>query len=201
MDFFRNVPSITTAAKILQFGNCAPDNNPTAGNVRWITTQSGHVWKADEIPKCAADNNSRILPTAQIVLWITTCRPQKKVRIVRPITTIFFALRCTPHRNCAADNNPVRPKLCGGFQRRLPGIVCGITTCIKEPARQTVPPITIQPVENCAEDSNPRRPAPAENVRRITPPPTAEKNAAGVGTNGTVGSENFIFLFKGGVLQ
>ena len=88
VDFFRNVPSITTAAKILQFGNCAPDNNPTAGNVRWITTRSGHVWKADEIPKCAADNNSRILPTAQIVLWITTCRPQKKVRIVRPITTI-----------------------------------------------------------------------------------------------------------------
>ena len=72
VDFFRNVPSITTAAKILQFGNCAPDNNPTAGNVRWITTRSGHVWKADEIPKCAADNNSRFLPTAQIVLWITT---------------------------------------------------------------------------------------------------------------------------------
>ena len=201
MDFFRNVPSITTAAKILQFGNCAPDNNPTAGNVRWITTRSGHVWKADEIPKCAADNNSRILPTAQIVLWITTCRPQKKVRIVRPITTIFFAPRCTPHRNCAADNNPARRKLCGGFQCRLPGIVCRITTCIKEAARQTVPPITIQPVENCAADSNPRCPAPAENVRRITTPPAAEKNAAGVGTNGTVWSENFIFLFKGGVLQ
>lgn len=184
--FFRNVPSITTAAQILQFGNCAPDNNPTAGNVRWITTRSGHVWKADEIPKCAADNNSRILPTAQIVLWITTCRPQKKVQIVRPITTIFFALRCTPHRNCAADNNPARRKLCGGFQCRLPGIVCRITTCIKEAARQTVPPITIQPVENCAADSNPRCPAPAENVRRITTPPTAEKNAAGVGTNGTV---------------
>jgi len=64
-----------------------------------------------------------------------------------------------------------------------------------------VPPITIQPVENCAADSNPRRPAPAENVRRITTPPAAEKNAAGVGTNGTVWSENFIFLFKGGVLQ
>lgn len=142
------MPSITTAVKILQFGNCAPDNNPTAGNVRWITTRSGHVWKADEIPKCAADNNSRILPTAQIVLWITTCRPQKKVRIVRPITTIFFALRCTPHRNCAADNNPARRKLCGGFQCRLPEIVCRITTCIKEAARQTVPPITIQPVEN-----------------------------------------------------
>ena len=76
--FFRNVPPITTAAKILQFGNCAPDNNPTAGNVRWITTRLGHVWKADEIPKCAADNKSRILPIAQIVLWITTCRPQKK---------------------------------------------------------------------------------------------------------------------------
>lgn len=180
------MPSITTAAKILQFGNCAPDNNPTAGNVRWITTRSGHVWKADEIPKCAVDNNSRILPTAQIVLWITTCRPQKKVRIVRPITTIFFALRCTPHRNCAADNNPARRKLCGGFQRRLPGIVCRITTCIKEAARQTVPPITIQPVENCAADSNPRCLAPAENVRRITTPPAAEKNAAGVGTNGTV---------------
>lgn len=163
--FFINVPSITTAAKILQFGNCAPDNNPTAGNVRWITTRSGHVWKADEIPKCAADNNSRI---------------------VRPITTIFFAPRCTPHRNCAADNNPAYRKLCGGFQRRLPGIVCRITTCIKEAARQTVPPITIQPVENCAADSNPRRPAPAENVRRITTPPAAEKNAAGVGTNGTV---------------
>lgn len=180
------MPSITTAAKILQFGNCAPDNNPTAGNVRWITTRSGHVWKADEIPKCAADNNSRILPTAQIVLWITTCRPQKKVRIVRPITTVFFAPRCTPHRNCAADNNPARRKLCGGFQRRLPGIVCRITTCIKEAARQTVPPITIQPVENCAADSNPRCPAPAENVRRITTPPAAEKNAACVGTNGTV---------------
>ena len=163
-----------------------PDINPTTVNVRWITTRSGHVWKADEIPKCAADNNSRILPTAQIVLWITTCCPQKKVRIVRPITTIFFAPRCTPHRNCAADNNPARRKLCGEFQRRLPGIVCRITTCIKEAARQTVPPITIQPVENCAADSNPRRPAPAENVRRITTPPAAEKNAAGVGTNGTV---------------
>ena len=180
MDFFRNVPSITTAAKILQFGNCAPDNNPTAGNVRWITTRSGHVWKADEIPKCAADNNSRILPTAQIVLWITICRPQKKVRIVRPITTIFFAPRCTPHRNCASDNNPARRKLCGGFQRRLPGIVCRITTCIKEAARQTVPPITIQPVENlccgfqpplprsgrkCAPDNNPAR-----RQKKKTPP-------------------------------
>lgn len=38
-----------------------------------------------------------------------------------------------------------------------------------------MPPITIQPVENCAADSNPRRPAPAENVRRITTPPAAEK--------------------------
>lgn len=38
-----------------------------------------------------------------------------------------------------------------------------------------MPPITIQPVENCAVDSNPRRPAPAENVRRITTPPAAEK--------------------------
>ena len=186
VDFFRNVPSITTAAKILQFGNCAPDNNPTAGNVRWITTRSGHVWKADEIPKCAADNNSRILPTAQIVLWITTCRPQKKVRIVRPITTIF--LPCDAHRTeiVLPITTLARRKLCGGFQRRLPGIVCRITTCIKEAARQTVPPITIQPVENCAADSNPRRPAPAENVRRITTPPAAEKNAAGIGTNGTV---------------
>ena len=84
------------------------------------------------------------------------------------------------------DEDTARRKMCGGFQRRLPGIVCRITTCIKEAARQTVPPITIQPVENCAADSNPRRPAPAENVRRITTPPAAEKNAAGVGTNGTV---------------
>lgn len=126
VDFFRNVPSITTAAKILQFGNCAPDNNPTAGNVRWITTRSGHVWKADEIPKCAADNNSRILPTAQIVLWITTCRLQKKVRIVRPITTIFFLHRdahrteivlpiTTPSAvNCAGDSNAGSPELCAG---------------------------------------------------------------------------------------
>lgn len=88
--------------------------------MRWITTRSGHVWQADEIQKCAADNNSRILPTAQIVLWITTCRPQKKVRIVRPITTIFFAPRCTPHRNCAADNNPARRKLCGGIPTPAP---------------------------------------------------------------------------------
>ena len=161
--FFRNVPSITTAAQILQFGNCAPDNNPTAGNVRWITTRSGHVWKADEIPKCAADNNSRILPTAQIVLWITTCRPQKKVQIVRPITTIFFALRCTPHRNCAADNNL--------YKRSCPA--------------------------NCAADNNttcrklcrgfqPPPPRSGRNVRRITTPPVAERNTAGVGTNGTV---------------
>ena len=134
VDFFRNVPSITTAAKILQFGNCAPDNNPTAGNVRWITTRSGHVWKADEIPKCAADNNSRILPTAQIVLWITTYRPQKKVRIVRPITTIFFAPRCTPHRNCAADNNSIFSGIkcvlhnnTGQGGAKLQN-VCGITT-------------------------------------------------------------------------
>ena len=154
--------------------------------MRCLTTRSGLVWNADEIPKCAADNNSRIFPTAQIVLWITTCRPQKKSPNCAPDNNHFFAPRCTPHRNCAADNNTARRKLCGGFQRRLPGIVCGITTCIKEPARQTVPPITIQPVENCAADSNPRRPAPAENVRRITTPPTAEKNAAGVGTNGTV---------------
>ena len=84
------------------------------------------------------------------------------------------------------DEDTARRKMCGGFQRRLPGIVCRITTCIKEAARQTVPPITIQPVENCAADSNPRCPAPAENVRRITTPPAAEKNAAGVGTNGTV---------------
>ena len=123
--FFRTVPSITTAAKILQFGNCAPDNNPTAGNVRWITTRSGHVRKADEIPKCAADNNSRILPTAQIVLWITTCRPQKKVRIVRPITTIFLPrdahrteivlpITTPPAVNCAGDSNAGSPELCAG---------------------------------------------------------------------------------------
>lgn len=123
--FFINVPSITTAVKILQFGNCAPDNNPTAGNVRWITTRSGHVWKADEIPKCAADNNSRILPTAQIVLWITTCRPQKKVRIVRPITTVFLPrdahrteivlpITTPPAVNCAGDSNAGSPELCAG---------------------------------------------------------------------------------------
>ena len=97
--------------------------------------------------------------------------PSEKSPNCAPDNNHFFAPRCAPHRNCAADNNPARRKLCGGFQRRLPGIVCRITTCIKEAARQTVPPITIQPVENCAADSNPRCPAPAENVRRITPPP------------------------------
>lgn len=133
------------------------------------------------------------------MLWITTCCPQKKVRIVRPITTIFFAPRCTPHRNCAADNNPARRKLCGEFQRRLPGIVCRITTCIKEAARQTVPPITIQPVENCAADSNPRRPAPAENVRRITTPPAAEKKTPPVLEQTAQFEVKILFFFLKGV--
>ena len=172
----------------LRFWKCALDNNGEDEN--FFEGDAERILPAKlYLPGLLADTqfgNRMKNAVHRIVLWITTCRPQKKVRIVRPITTIFFAPRCTPHRNCAADNNPARRKLCGGFQRRLPEIVCRITTCIKEAARQTVPPITIQPVENCAADSNPRCPAPAENVRRITTPSAAEKNAAGVGTNGTV---------------
>lgn len=165
------MPSITTAAKILQFGNCAPDNNPTAGNVRWITTRSGHVWKADEIPKCAADNNSRILPTAQIVLWITTCRPQKKVRIVRPITTIF--LPCDAHRteivlpittppavNCAGDSTPA-PRNCvqdnNLYKRGCPAnCAADNNTACRKLCRGFQPPPP-RSGRKCAPDNNPAR--------------------------------------------